>query len=225
MPLRTDAARNRKAIVDTARVVFAEQGLDVALDEIAQRAGIGNATLYRRFPTRADLIAAVFAEQMAEYAAAVEAALADPDPWEGVRYYVEAITAMQAKDRGLGDLVTMDISGAGEIEQLRGRAFKGMVALIRRATAAGVVRTEFSPEDVLILLMANAGLVERAHASAETASARLVHLLLDGMRAEAATDGPRPPSPRRMHQAMRENSARLGLCSPNHSPTETTKET
>ncbi len=87
------------------------------------------------------------------------------------------------------------------------------MALIGRARAAGVLRAEFSTEDVLVLLMANAGLVERAHASAEAASARLVHPLLDGMRADAATDGPKPPSPRRMHQAMRENSTRLGLCS------------
>ena len=62
--------------------------LDAALDEIARRAGIGNATLYRRFPTRAALIAAVFAEQMADHLAAVQAALANADPWDGFRSYI-----------------------------------------------------------------------------------------------------------------------------------------
>jgi len=213
MPLRADAARNRKAIVDTARSVFAEQGLDVALDEIARRAGIGNATLYRRFPSRADLVAAVFAEQMADHVAAVEAALGDPDPWAGLGSYLTAIAAMQANDRGLADLVTMDLSAAPEIESLRAQAFAGLVTLLERAKAAGALRAEFNPEDVLVLLMANAGLVERTHGSAGTASARLVHLFIDGMRAETATEGPKPPTPRRMSLAMRTNSARLRLCS------------
>lgn len=214
MPLRADAARNRSAIVDTARVVFAEQGLDVAFDEIARRAGIGNATLYRRFPSRAHLVAAVFAEQMAEHVAAVEAALADPDPWSGLRTYVVAIAALQAHDRGLADLVTIDISAAPEIESLRIRAFGGVVTLFERAKAAGALRAECSPEDVLVLLMANAGLVERTGSGASRASARLVHLVLDGMRAAGATEGPAPPSPRRMRVAMRNHGARLRLCPP-----------
>jgi len=213
MALRTDAARNRKAIVDTARLVFADKGLDVSLDEIARQAGIGNATLYRRFPSRADLIAAVFAEQMAEYTATVDAALANPDPWDGLRRYVETIAAMQATDRGLANLVTMDVSAAPEIEQLRAKAFVGMVELIRRAKVAGALRPEFSTEDVLILLMANAGVVERSHASAAAASARLVHLLLDGLRTQAATDGPKAPSRRRMRLAMQASSTQHRLCS------------
>jgi AcrR family transcriptional regulator len=211
--LRADAARNRQAVVDAARAVFAQQGLQVALDEIARRAGTGNATLYRRFPTRADLVAAVFAKQMADHEAAVEAALADPDPWEGLHSYLVAVAAMQVADHGLADLVTMDVSAAPEIEALRARAFEGLVALLERSKAAGTLRADASPEDVLILLMVNAGLVGRAGLSAEVASARLVHLVLDGLSAEAATEGPKPPSPARMHLAMRAQSARLRLCS------------
>src|SRR5207248_3118528 len=67
MQLRADAARNREAIVDAARAAFAEQGLLAPLDDIAKQAGTGNATLYRRFPTRGDLIEAVFADRMAEH--------------------------------------------------------------------------------------------------------------------------------------------------------------
>jgi AcrR family transcriptional regulator len=206
--LRADAARNRSAIIEAARAVFAERGVDASLDDIARRAGTGNATLYRRFPSRADLLAAVFAERMAEHADAVETGLADPDPWNGFASYVRAVAKMQARDRGIADLVTMDVSSAPEIERPRLRAFQGLVRLVERARSAGVLRADFTAEDVVVLLMANAGLVERADGVAADASARLVHILLDGLRSTAATDGPTAPKPRRMRLAMRRNSER-----------------
>lgn len=208
MSLRADAERNRTAIVEAAREVFAEQGVDAPLDEIAKRAGTGNATLYRRFPTRGDLIAAVFADRMADHLAAVEAALANEDPWEGFASYVEVVTAMQARDHGIADLVTMDVAGAPGIEQLRARAFDGLVRLVERAQTAGVLRADFTTEDVVVVLMANAGLVERAIGIAGDASARLTHLLLDAFRADAATDGPVAPSARRTRLAMHRNGQR-----------------
>src|SRR5436309_9983656 len=109
MKLRADAERNRAAIVQAAGVVFAAQGLDAPLDEIAKRAGTGNATLYRRFPTRSDLVAAVFAERMAAQVEAVETALDDADPWNGFASYIRSVTAMQARDRGIADLVHLDL--------------------------------------------------------------------------------------------------------------------
>lgn len=207
--LRADAARNRDAILQAAREVFAEQGLEAPLDEIARRAGTGNATLYRRFPTRAELVAAVFAERMAEHVDAVEAALAEPDAWDGFRNYVVAATEFQVRDRGIADLVTMDVSSAPEIERLRARAFGGVVRLIDRAKAARTLRSDVTPEDIVVVLMANAGLVERSHRAAAPASARLVHVLLDGFRAGAATHGPSAPTPRRMRLAMRTHSEKL----------------
>src|SRR3978361_1022454 len=193
MTLRADAARNREAIVEAARAVFAEHGLDAPLDEIAKQAGTGNATLYRRFPTRGDLVAAVFADRMAEHLDAVEAGLSDDDPWRGFASYIETVAAMQARDRGIADLVTMDVSTAPEIEQLRSRAFDGLVRLTKRASAAGVLRADFTTEDVVLLLMANAGLVERTSGITPEASARLIALLLEGLRARAATAGPPAP--------------------------------
>jgi AcrR family transcriptional regulator len=213
MTLRADAARNREAIVEAARAVFAEQGLDAPLDEIAKRAGTGNATLYRRFPARSDLVAAVFAERMAAHVDAVEAALDEDDPWNGFASYIRAVTVMQAEDRGIADLVTMDLSSAPEIEQLRARAYDGVVQLIARAHEAGVLRGDFTDQDVVLLLMANAGLVERVHGVTDEASARLTALLLDGLRAQAATAGPAAPSARRVAAAMRRNGQRRLGCS------------
>jgi AcrR family transcriptional regulator len=210
MTLRADAARNREAIVEAARAVFAEQGLDAPLDEIAKRAGTGNATLYRRFPTRGDLVAAVFADRMAEHVAAVEAGLADDDPWNGFASYLRAVGVMQARDRGIADLVTMHVS-APEIEELRVRAYDGLIRLVARAHEAGVLRADFTDQDVVLLLMANAGLVERAHGISARASARLVHVLLDGFRTAAATAGPPSLGAREIQAAMRRNGAqRLG---------------
>jgi AcrR family transcriptional regulator len=211
--LRADAARNREAIVEAARAVFAEQGLDAPLDEIAKRAGTGNATLYRRFPQRADLVAAVFADRMAEHVMAVEAGLADDDPWRGFASYIQAIGAMQARDRGIADLVTMDVSSAPEIEGLRARAYDGLVRLVARAHDAGGLRADFTDQDVVLLLMANAGLVERSHGITAEASARLIGLVLDGLRAQAATAGPPAPPARHVMAAMRHNGERRLGCS------------
>jgi hypothetical protein len=102
----------------------------------------------------------------------------------------------------------MDVSSEPEIEHLRSTAFAGLVQLVERARSAGALRADFTTEDVVLLLMANAGLVERAHGTSGDASARLVHVLLDGFRASAATDGPAAPNPRRMRLAMRRNGER-----------------
>src|SRR3546814_20950840 len=115
MTLRADAARNREAIVEAARAVFADQGLDAPLDEIAKRAATGNATLYRRFPTRADLVAAVFAERMAAHVDAVAGALGDHHPWNGFASYPPAPAAMPAHDRRLPYPVTQAIYSAPAI--------------------------------------------------------------------------------------------------------------
>ena len=190
---------------------MAECGLDAPLDEIARRAGVGNATLYRRFPQRITLIEAVFADRMAEHVSAVEEALEEPDAWRAFERYISDVTALQVHDRGIADLVTMDVSNAPEIEQLRARALRGLATLIERVQAAGALRRDCTREDVLVLLHANAGIIERSNRAARSASQRLVHVFLDGLRADAATAGPLPPSPRSMRTAMRERSRSFGL--------------
>src|SRR5688572_30208687 len=94
-PLRADAERNRQRIIEAARLVFAERGLDAPMDAIAERAGVGQATLYRRFPQREDLVVACFAPRLDEYADAVEEALREPDAWQGFCAYLERICGMQ----------------------------------------------------------------------------------------------------------------------------------
>src|SRR5262245_29400974 len=120
--LRADAARNRAAIVAAAREVFAEQGLEAPLEEIALRAGVGIATLYRRFTAREQLVAAALIEKVTQYAEAAAEALAAADPWEGFVGYVHRVCELQAGDRGLSDLLSMALAADEHIEQLRARA-------------------------------------------------------------------------------------------------------
>lgn len=201
--LRADAARNRDAIVAAARAVFAEQGLAAPLDEIARRAGVGNATLYRRFPTREELVQAALLAPMTEYLAAAEEGLTDPDPWAGFRDYLLRLFQLQARDRGLADLLVTTVrTPGGELEELRGTAFEVTKQLIRRAQDAGELRADFRHQDIPLLLMANAGLVERTQQAAPDSWRRTAAFLLDGLQARAATPAPPAPSERAVLRVM-----------------------
>ena len=202
-PLRADAAANRRRLVDAARAVFAERGLDAPLAAIARCAGVGNATLYRRFPTRDALLAAAFEERLAAYARAAAAALRAPDPWTGFCGYVARVCAMQTADHGVRDVLTMTFPSAKALEAQRDRAYRDFAEVVRRAQAAGALRADFVPEDVVLLLMANAGLVRGLGAAAPPASARFVALVLDACRAERAHALPPPPAPAQVYRAMR----------------------
>jgi len=201
--LRADAARNRGRILKAAQRAFAEHGLDVPLEDVAERAGVGIATVYRRFPTRDDLIVACFEHRLEEYALAAEEALQAPDGWSGFRGYVERICGMQAADRGLKDVLTRTFPDARALEANRARGYELSVRLIERAQAEGTLRSDLVPEDLVLLLMANAGVVQGMGTAAPDGPRRFVALLLDGLRSEGATELPPPPSPRQVERAMR----------------------
>lgn len=203
--LRADAERNRARILEAAREVFAESGLDAPLEEVARRACVGVGTLYRRFPTRADLVDAVFEAKMEAYADAVEQALADPDPWRGFRGYVEQVCAMQARDRGFTEVLTLTFPIGRTLDRARERAGAGFAELVERAKAAGALRADFVPEDLPLLLMANAGVVAATADFAPDAWRRVVAYLLQAFAARAADPAePLPPAPSRagIHRAV-----------------------
>ena len=201
--LRRDAARNRERIVEAAREVFGEQGLQAPIEEVARRAGVGVATLYRRFPTRPELIACAFASKMQDYADAVEAALARPEPWEGFSGLVERLCEMQADDHGFTDVLTMTFPMAPEFEEIRDRVYLRFLALTTRAKKAGRLRLDFTPEDLPLILMANAGVITAAGDAAPDAWRRVVRLLLQALEAPARGPLPEPPTPEQMLRAMR----------------------
>jgi len=209
-PLRADAARNRAAIVAVARDVFAEQGLEAPLEAIAARAGVGIATLYRRFPTREKLVAAALTEKVAEYAEAAEQALAAADPWAGFAGFVLRICELQAGDRGLSDLLSMTLSADEQVEQLRRTANDRVITLIDRAKAAGALREDFAGEDLVLLLIATAGVMHVTRADAPGAWRRFVALVLDAFRCRDSAGLPAAPTTAEMTRAMLRLAAERG---------------
>jgi AcrR family transcriptional regulator len=208
--LRADAARNREAVLCAAREVFAESGLDSPLEEIARRARVGIGTLYRRFPSRQDLVSAALVGKITEYAEAAERSLAAPDPWTGFAGFVQAICALQAGDRGLADLLLITMTPAGEIEAIRDRANRAVIELIDRAKAAGKVRADVTGEDLLLLLIANSSIAAVAGNDAPRALPRFVALMLDAFRAGQTSVLPGPPSSTQMRRAMARMAAEYG---------------
>ncbi|MFL0179183.1 TetR/AcrR family transcriptional regulator [Mycobacterium sp. SMC-15] len=202
--LRVDAERNRERIVAAARHLFAREGLGVSMASVAREAGVGKATLSRRFATREDLIAAVFADRMDAYAAAVTIALAEPDPWQGFAGYVQAVCAMQAADRGFADVLTMTFPTAAPLEARRAEAYNGFLELIGRAQAGGKLRNDFTDGDLVVLFMANAGVIAATGDAAPEAWRRLVGYMLRSFAAPGAEVPPLPPAPepRALYRAM-----------------------
>jgi AcrR family transcriptional regulator len=200
--LRVDAERNRAALLDAAREVFAEQGLEAPLEEIALRAGVGIATLYRRFPNRGQLVAAALVGNFAQYAEAAERALAVPDPWAGFAGFIERICELQAADRGLSDLLSMALPGDERIEQLRRLANDRVVELIERTKAAGQLREDFAGEDIPLLLVAHAAVVDVTREDAPDARRRFVALMLDAFQRQDGAALPAPPTTAQMTRAM-----------------------
>ena len=208
--LRADAERNRTAIVAAARDVFAEHGLEAPLEEIAQRAGVGIATLYRRFPAREQLVAAALIDKVTQYAAAAAEAAAASDPWEGFVSYVERICELQAADRGLSDLLSMTLASDEHIEQLRATANAQVVRLIERAKAAGKLRADFVGEDLLLLLIASAAVGQATRADAPDAWRRFMTLVLDAFERGDGSPLPPAPSTEQMVRAMERLAAERG---------------
>ncbi|GLY05141.1 MULTISPECIES: TetR/AcrR family transcriptional regulator [Actinoplanes] len=180
--LRADARRNRVALLAAAREVFAEHGLDASLDEIARRAGVGNATLYRRFPSRRHLIAEVFASHLTAAVRLADQAVEHPDPWAAFVGYLTRICELQATDRGLAELlVTTAFDDDERLAVLRAAAQRRSVDVLTRAQRAGRLRADFTRNDMSLLMMANAGVAQ--HAGDPQAWRRQLALVIGGLAA------------------------------------------
>ncbi len=201
-PLRADAERNRQRLIAAAREVYAERGLHVPMEDIARHAGVGVATLYRRFPTRAHLIAGAFEAKMCAYADAVAQALADPDPWTGFCGYIERVCAMQAGDRGFANVLTMTFPLHKCFEAERDRAFRGFAELVDRAKAAGRLREDFVGEDLAVLLMANAGVIAGTASAAPDTWRRFAAYMIQAFSADNTAPLPPPPTPTAVYRAL-----------------------
>jgi AcrR family transcriptional regulator len=183
-PLRVDAARNAELLIRTAWRAFTEAGADVPLEEIARRAGVGVATLYRRFPSKDDLLLAVLEWRYAEAVEPVVAqALVDDDPWRAMVRSFEAAMTVAASAHGV---IKATREPARLLSELKTRYFADLSSIVQRAQIAGVVRADQTNEDIRIVLFMLISSI-RVATGPSTGWRRALGLLLDGLRPEAAT--------------------------------------
>ena len=182
-PLRRDALRNQGLILAAAHEVFAEQGLDAPLEDVARRAGIGIGTLYRRYPSRQELVEAVLTDKAQDYLAAACDAMRADDPWEGFAGYIERIFELQASDQTVADLLTMEMPECPGMAGLRTQIDTAQQSVVTRAIDAGVLRADFTLHDVIVLLLAHRGVVQATAPQGPDAWRRLLCLTLDALRA------------------------------------------
>ena len=183
-PLRADAERNRRAIICAAGDVFAHEGTSVTLEHIAEVAGVGVGTVYRRFRTVEDLVAVVFEEKMIRYADEAERAAerALTEPREAFRDFVMFMLEQQADDLAFSDVILSPGLGTDLFRTQSRRALSASRQLVTRARAAGAVRPDFHETDFYMLLHANAGLVRSTRRSAPTAWRRFGQYMLQSFQ-------------------------------------------
>jgi AcrR family transcriptional regulator len=180
-PLRRDAELNRQRILASARVLIAEHGVDVSLDEIARHAGVGVGTVYRRFPDREALIDELLEDKISEIEAIAEEASAIDDPWDGLVHFLEGALAKQAADRGLKQALMVPTRGAERLAASRARIEPRILELVRRAQEDGSLRADFSPEDLPLVFEMVSAVDDAAHEIDPGLYRRYLRLLIDGI--------------------------------------------
>ena len=159
-PLRRDAERNRQRILDAARELFADQGLGVTLNDIAHHAGVGVGTVYRRFPDKAQLIEELFEQRLEDLVSLAGRALDDPDPWHGLKTFLQHALELQAEDRGVKDLITASTDGLERVSMVRARLLPIGLELIGRARDAGQIRDDVVAADLPIIQLMLSTLID-----------------------------------------------------------------
>jgi len=207
-PLRRDAQANRERIVAAARLAFAAEGTGVSVEEIARRADVGMGTLYRHFPAKADLVDAVLEEAFAEFIAAAHEALANDDAWAGFRGFLERVFTLHRENLGLKDVIATRAHGRERVEAMRARMRPLVRQLIERAQAQGTLRADFTPEDMPLVFWSAGHVIDATASVAPDVWQRHLGMLLDGLRAEAASPLPHPPLTRAQLNRASERGAR-----------------
>jgi AcrR family transcriptional regulator len=178
--VRADAQRNLDALLQAAKAVFLTSGVDAPVREIAEKAGVGLGTLYRHFPQRADLIAAVFRNEIDACADAAAILAADHEPFEALANWMQRYAEFVAAKRGLAPALH---SGNAAFEPFRAyfgqRLRPAFRTLLESAVAAGKIRGDVDADD---LLDAVANLCMSAYGDRPEQARRMVALLVDGLR-------------------------------------------
>lgn len=191
-PLRADAQRNRRRILEAARRLFADRGLDVSLDEIAAAAEVGVGTVYRRFGDKDALIEALFAERIHAVTDHARRCLAEPDPWTAFAEFLRGVCRLNAEDRGLKETLLYADSGRERVHHARDQIAPLAQQILRRAQEAGVVRDDLIATDIPLMHFAVGFVADKTRDVAPDYWERLATILLDGVRVRRDAPSPMP---------------------------------
>ena len=188
--LRADARRNRERIVAVAAECFAVEGVECQVAEIARRAEVGNATVFRHFPTKQDLVVAVMEEKMRGMVAVADEALRMDEPGAALRHFVRAMCRLHVVDHALKQTSAVHLAGQQRLVGLRDELLERLGRLVDAAKAAGAVREDVEAVDFVILVKGVATAVVGLEDERPGLHERYLELALAGMRPSA--DGARP---------------------------------
>jgi AcrR family transcriptional regulator len=189
--LRVDAQRNHDRIIAAAHEAFAAEGYDVPIEEIARRAGVGPATIYRRFPTKERLLHAIFDAGLAELELSIAAAAEIDDPLESILSGMRAVIEIQ-----IANMVFLQVLDHAGIKpelkgELRRRVFEPLEQIFARAQASGQLRKDLAPTELPLLIHMVTATAKHDPSSADGASAeRYLALLTDALRTPTPTPLP-----------------------------------
>jgi len=188
--LRADARRNHAAVIAAAKELFADQGLDAQMPDVAKAAKVGVGTVYRHFPNKDDLIAALVAERFERLAEKAREGVEAEDPWEGLCAFIRFSAQIQADDRGLCEVMgsrpeVMDAAArAAGLPELCER-------LVKRAQGAGELRRDLVWEDIPMIACGLGRITQATVGPATGRWPRLLEIILDGLRAPGTGKLPR----------------------------------
>lgn len=181
-PLRADARRNRARIVAAAREVFAQQGREAQMDDVARTAGVGVGTVYRHFPTKESLIEGLVADKFEKLAGWARESLEIEDPWLAFESMMWRGAEQMARDRPLFQVLAADAGMVDRVARARTDLREAMGELMARAQAAGRLRPDARADDVGMIMCGAGGAMQLCHETHDDWR-RFFGFVLDGLRA------------------------------------------
>lgn len=184
---RSDARRNRARILDAAAYVFSRSGAEGRVGDIAARAGLGQGTLFRHFPSKQVLLIAVLGSRIDNVLASARDCIGMSDPWSSVKRFMTEGAEQLAHDRAFLQAIGPGLFDEPELQSARDELLLAVDELLVRAQDAGVVRRDLSATDIPFLLNAVGGTIEHVPCSDPELWRRYLLVVLDGMRPAGAT--------------------------------------
>jgi AcrR family transcriptional regulator len=191
---RADGVRNRERVLEAAKAVFSAGGSDASLEAVAKRAGVGIGTLYRHFPTREALFEAVYRREVDQLSELAEQLKSAPEPVDALRRWLKANVELVATKKGMISALALAVQASSDLYAYSfDRLTKAIRSLLDRAVAAGEIRADISPEDLLRALIGMCYLHDQP--GWQSTVLRLMDVFIDGLRVKA--NGGRKASPRK----------------------------